>query len=181
MIRVLMIGKTASVMTKMVEAMGKDFDVKFSENNQEALRAYSGLDFDAVILGRAMDEESRKVLRDKLRAENSKLVIVKSLAPIGQLVGEQVKAALFEQTGQPAIIENMRYSSGRLHFSVKNSCEVGIVFYRLNALFQLKIASLMREQLKAGEQSVVIKHGFLGESFVVITVNGNERHVLTIK
>lgn len=179
MIRVLMIGKSEATMSHMVAKMGPDFTVTFSENTPNALEGKRGQDFDVVILGRALPSVARQTMHDILLAQNPRLVIVKSLGPIGELVAAQAKEALFEKSGTQPAIRNIAAEKQGVSFALDTQATVQITKITINIFFKATASVVMDTQLEAGEHHAKIARSFLGKTYVTLTF-GNETHLVKL-
>jgi hypothetical protein len=169
-------------MTKMATTMGPDFVVQFTDDQESAVRDFDFQELDAVILGRALSDADRERLRATIHAKNPKLVLLKSLAPIGGLIGEQVKAAVFEHIGRPPILTDLSYHRRHLRYALAENSAVDIVVYRFNVLFQAKSEPMSSGPATAGEQDTELGSlGLPGERFAVVTVNGDEKHIIKLR
>lgn len=186
-IRILMVGRSGKTMTTMAATMGPDFEVQFTDDKESAARDVDFTTFDAVVLGRALSDADRDRLRETMREKNPTLVLLTSLAPIGPLIAEQVKASIFDNSGHPVILTDLSYRNHQrkdrhLRYTLTADCTVDIVIYRFNLLFQVKVEPVTSPAVTAGQHDAPVGNlGLPGERYAVITVNGREKHIVRLR
>src|SRR5437763_16164596 len=110
-----MVGKDDTVMAKMAADMGPDFTVSHTQDVEQALADPAAPGVDAVVLGRALNDDAREALRRRFAREGAGPAIVNSLGPHGVLVAAQVRGALSEQRGEPTAVAGLTSRELRLH------------------------------------------------------------------
>jgi hypothetical protein len=129
--RVLLIGKRASVLTRLQSALRAiriecDLTQDVTGANPDLFRGY-----DAVAFGRAVSEADRTRMKSAFKAVNPSVVLVDGLAPITPLLVAQFEQALAERGAADRHIGDVTASRNRLDFQLRTAAHVRVLTYRL--------------------------------------------------
>jgi hypothetical protein len=173
--RVLLIGRRASVLTKLVAALAaRDIeadvvhDAGYEAIRGEADRAGGG--YGVVAFGRAVKATDRARLRESFTDADPDVVFVDGYAPIIPLLVAQFEQALDRRPlGRRAIVD-AAVRGGVVDVELRIPCRLRIIAYRLDALYRTHEKTLFDREVEAGAHSAAFgpRAGRSRNTFVVI-------------
>lgn len=141
---------------------------------------------DTIVIGRYLSKKKSTIVEQAWRARKPDVHIMYIKVPIGELIGETIKAHLFRASNQEPIASMLSLQRKHvIHFSTNTTSNIDIVLYRYTFFLRRKMFRIHHEvDALSGRQIIQIPRralGFGGERFAVITINDNEKHVLSIR
>jgi hypothetical protein len=180
--RVLLIGKRASVLTRLQAALREigieaDLTQDTAGADRQQLRAYR-----AVAFGRAVGEADRARMRDAFRAANNDVRFVDGLAPITPLLVAQFEQALDRRPEEERGLHSITVSEARIEFGLRAEADVHVTGYRLTRLYRTRTEVLLDERLQPGTHTVELGRRFarVKEAFAVVRAD-DEVQVLPLR
>jgi hypothetical protein len=185
--RTVLIGEQPTIMRKIAQGMmWVGISTRIAGSVQSLLNDFPPDQVDAIIIGRYLSQKKSKVIEGAWQARKPSVHIIYIKAPIGELIGETIQAHLFKLSGQEPVMSIVSLQHKRaINFTTRTTSTIDVVLYRYSLSLRRKMYRIYHEDnALSGRQIVQIPRaiiGFGGERFAVITINGVERHVLTIR
>jgi len=171
--RVLSIGARRRVLEALTEALNRQgFSAVWTNRHKDVsflIREFDALNFDIIVFGRGVSPESKERLKQAYREQNPNVTIVDGLAPITNLLVDQIKLACLPDDVLPVRPETDR--ERHLVIETRESCHLTIKHYTLNWLFQSKETVLVNETVDAGRHKFPFKRSG-GRNFVTVLQDG---------
>jgi hypothetical protein len=178
--RVLLIGKRASVLTRLAEALraqgieaeqAQDLDGAGTERRRDG--------YQAVAFGRAVREAERTRIRAAVAATHPETVFVDGYAPIVPLLVAQFEQALDRRPRTARLLMDAAVHSGIVDLELRSRARLLITSYRLGPLYQARERVVFDRDAEAGTHSATLdaRTARSNSAFVVIRA-GDETAVL---
>jgi hypothetical protein len=156
--RVLLIGKRASVLTRLQSALRAiriecDLTQDVTGASPDLFRRY-----DAVAFGRAVGEADRTRMKAAFKAVNPPVVFVDGLAPITPLLVAQFEQALAEGGAADGPLGDVAASRDRVDFQLRTAARVRVLTYDLTFLYRTRTRLLLDQRLEAGGHRLPLDH-----------------------
>lgn len=172
--RVLLIGKRASVLTRLAQALraqgieaehARDLDGAGIERPEDGPRGY-----DAVAFGRAVREPDRARMRAAFTAANPETVFVDGYAPIVPLLVAQFEQALDRRPRTARLLVDAAVRDGIVDLELRNRSRLRVTSYRLDALYRTHERVVFDQDADAGAHSATLdaRTARSSSAFVVI-------------
>ncbi|MBC8034787.1 MAG: hypothetical protein H7Y03_11620 [Chitinophagaceae bacterium] len=170
--RVFSIGEKSSVLAKLSAALeNSGFSTKWSNksSNVNALvQDFHGNHFDLVLFGRGIKPENKKLITQRFRSQNEQLIFIDALAPLSELMVDQVKLAFVQEAGKmPCIVHT---DSKALSIEILEDCQLQVRSYEQKWLARTSENLLLSARLQGGTFSVPLKPSS-GKQFLVVSVD----------
>ena len=175
--RVLLIGKRASVLTRLAEALtaqGIETERCQDPAGASALRDRSGNgngnSFGVVAFGRAIKSADREWLRKEFAQADPEVVFVDGYAPIIPLLVAQFEQALDRRPLGRRTIVDAAVRGGIVDVELRAPCRLRITAYRLGTLHRTRERVVFDRDVEAGVHSAALgsRAARSRTSFVVI-------------
>ena len=177
--RVLLIGKRASVLTRLQSAL-RAIRIE-CELTQDVTGATPDLfrSYNAVAFGRAVSEADRTRMKAAFKAANPSVVFVDGLAPITPLLVAQFEEALAGRPAADRHIGDVAASRNRLDFHLRAAARVRVLTYSLTFLYQTRKRLLLDQPLESGDHQLALthRHRWAGDVFAVLRADDDVRVV----
>lgn len=178
--RVLSIGARKRVLKRFSEAlMNQGFHAvwtTYNANIDAILSEFNATDFDVITFGRGVSSSDKQTLKQRFREQNEKIEFVDGLAPITNLLVEQIKLACMPRNHKQIRLEFD--NKGNIVIENQASCYVTVKQYTLNWLYQSKEVTIIEKQLGSGIFRFPIKMT-LGSNFIVVIQDGVVSNILS--
>ena len=175
----LLIGKRASVLTRLAEALGAQG--LEADCVDEPPRAATDGSYDVVAFGRAVKATDRERVRKSLSDSDPDVVFVDGYAPIIPLLVAQFEQALDRRPlGRRAIVD-AAVRGGIVDIELRVPCRLRITVYRLDTFYRTHEKTLFDREVEAGAHSASLGPRTLRarNAFVVIRA-GDETAALPV-
>lgn len=175
--RVLLIGKRQNVLTKLATALTKEgFAVQWTSDIERADKVFGARNFDMIAFGRGVTPDQKAHFRAFFSGQNPAIRFVDGLAPIIPLLVDQIKQAFVELPPDEQRLTGFTYETTgglKLHFALKEICEVNIKLYYLDFFFRTHPYKLVSAKLPPGSHTIATgkKPGRFGRNFLVVQAN----------
>lgn len=181
----LLIGEKVDTMRKLASGMSRmGIHTQIADSISTLVHDSVPSNVGAVVLGRRLAQDQRDAIVKQWRTLRPNTPIVRVRAPIGELVAETVRAAAFKASGYEPIAGSPSTHKRTISFPTMTTSTIEITLYRHTLTHRIRIYGIYKEEaVLSGQQIISIPrkaYGYGGERFVVITINGNEKHVLAI-
>lgn len=180
--RVLSIGARKNILSKLTDGLHQQgFNASWSDNTtniEQIPKQYRSSDYDVIAFGRGVKSQQKQLLRRIYKAQNPTIEFVDGLAPIPNLLIEQIKLACRPKNLNRFTIEIV--DAKDLQINSYEDCHLIIKHYKLNWLFQSKENTIFDGNLNKAQLSIPIKRSG-GKNFIVIFQNGAVADVSVIK
>lgn len=177
----LLIGKRASVLTRLAAALAeRGIEADISQDPEGAAAARPG-GYGVVAFGRAVKTGDRERLRRQFSKADPDVVFVDGYAPIIPLLVAQFEQALDRRPlGQRTIVDAAVRGS-IVDVEVRSPCRLRITAYRLDALYRTHERVVFNRDVEAGLHSATLgaRAARSRNSFVVISA-GDETAALPV-
>jgi hypothetical protein len=154
--RVLLIGKRASVLTRLATALeASGITADLARDAADDHRA-TGVRYGVVAFGRTVRAADRERLRTSFAAADPEVVFVDGYAPIVPLLVAQFEQALDRRPlGQRTIVD-ASVRGGIVDVELRGPCRLRITAYRLDAVHRTHEKTLFDREVEAGAHSVAL-------------------------
>lgn len=170
--RVLLIGRRASVLTRLAAALRAEGIEADRLQDPAAAAARSG--YRVVAFGRAVKPADRERVRREFAEADPDVVFVDGYAPITDLLVAQFEQALDRRPlGRRAIVD-ASVRGGIVDLELRSPCRLRITAYRLDALYRTHTRELFDRQVEPGTHSAALdaRSAKSRNAFVVIRADG---------
>ena len=177
---VLSIGARQRVLEKLSEALKNEgFSAVWTNRYTDVpylIREYHASAFDVIAFGRGVSLENRHRLKEEYRTQNPDVKFVDGLAPITNLLVDQIKCAFMPNHVVPVVVR--RDSSDGLVVESRERCRLRIRHYGLNWLFQSRESVLADQPIDEGMYRFPVKRSG-GRQFIVAEQDGYVTDVMS--
>lgn len=167
--RVLSIGASKRVLSKLSKALEADGFIALWTNNynnpDQVTKQFNTKGFDVIAFGRGVSDENRKMLIERFKIQHPTISFVYGLAPITDLLIDQVKLAL--KPLKSLELSVVFTTPENLTISTSDSIFLTGKLYRLNWLYQVREKVIINEHLDNNSKTYLIPKQ-RGERFLVI-------------
>jgi hypothetical protein len=171
--RVLSIGASQKVLTRFSDALTKQGFVSTWTTNYEdvegVLNQFNALDFDVIAFGRGVSDSNKLRFKQKFKEQNPDITFVDGLAPITNLLVDQIKLACM-----PRSLNNVAVNTrtpGEMEVIANAPTYLTVKQYRLNRFYQKKEKMIFEEIIQTG-QTVIRIPKRPGIHFLVLSQDG---------
>jgi hypothetical protein len=179
--RVLLIGKRASVLTRLAEALrARGIEaVQTQDLTGAGLLGHGG--YQVVAFGRAVREPDRARMREAFAAADPDVVFVDGYAPIIPLLVAQFEQALDRRPRGRRQLVDASVQAGIVDLELRSACRLRIVSYRLDALYRTHERTVFDREVRPGTHSATLdtRTARAKQAFVVIRA-GEETAALPV-
>lgn len=169
--RVLTVGANGRILRNLSQTLTDNgFIAHWKEftNINKVLDDHNGKDFDVIAFGRALSEEEKQKVKSAFLQQNAKLKFIEGLAPITNLLVDQVRLACNENVTNQSII--LHVINDIMRVQVNYHCNLKVRYYRLNWLYMKTERVLFQGAVEPGAINIDGLKG-KGQRFVVVEVN----------
>ncbi len=180
-IRILAIG--GERLRKLTQQLGDEFAVVLSDSSPIALTQFNGSNFEAVILERELDNDSRTVLQGQLQNQNPRLAVVTNPQAVAPVLGESVKAAIYDMTGQPPLLGEATLDGRQLLFTAAETCPLQVTACHIGPFGAPHFNTIYSGQAEAGDNAVSVPlsaTGLFGSTYIILTANNAEKQIIKL-
>lgn len=178
--RVLSIGASKRVLTKFSKALDKEGFIAQWTNNydnvEQTTQQFHALNFDVIAFGRGVSDKNRKIFKERFSAQHPAISFVDGLAPITNLLIDQIKLALKPRESTKLSIAFS--PGGNVEINSGNAVFLTAKLYRLNWLFQ-KQEKIIFNEFCNGKTIIVPKQR--GKRFLVVKENDTVLEVISLE
>ncbi len=172
--RVFSVGEKSSILSPFAAQLENDgFSVKWSaksSNVNAVVQNFHGNHFDVVLFGRSVKPENKKLIMQRFRSQNEQLLFIDVLAPVSDLMANQVKLAFLAEAGEmPCIVKTDDNSN--LSIEILKDCLLQVNSYIPKWLSRCEEKLLLNARLQGGVFSLPLKAS-PGKQFIVVSVDG---------
>lgn len=180
----LLIGKRASVLTRLAEALGaQGIEAEQAQDLDGARveRRHGHDGYAAVAFGRAVREADRARMRTAFTAANPEVVFVDGYAPIIPLLVAQFEQALDLRPRTARLLVDAAVREGIVDLELRRRARLRITSYRLGALHRAHERPVFDRDAEAGAHSAALdaRTARSNSAFVVIRA-GDETAALPV-
>jgi hypothetical protein len=169
--KVLSIGARKKVLIKFSEELSKEgFSATWTDHMDPefVLNEFNAENFDVITFGRGVSSENNRIYREKFSRQKPSITFVNGLAPISNLLVDQVKLAIGLPTDVPVFVH---LCAGGLRIISPAPGKVTVKQYVLSWLFHAREKIIFDKLVSKGEFTIPVeKKG--GKNFVVAKMNG---------
>lgn len=177
----LLIGKRASVLTRLAEAL-HDRGIEA----EQVADVTGGRDaqyeaYQVVAFGRAVRESDRARMREGLARANPEVVFVDGYAPVIPLLVAQFEQALDRRPRARRLLRDAAVHSGLVDVELRSPCRLEVTSYRLGAFHRTRQRTVFDREVGAGPHSATLdsRTARAKQAFVVIRA-GDETAALPV-
>ncbi|MXV51359.1 hypothetical protein GS399_10295 [Pedobacter sp. HMF7647] len=168
--RILAIGTKASVLVQFVGKLQKEgFVTSHSANLKTVLTDFNGKDFDLIVIGRGIKKQQKDLLSDAFKKQNAGVKIVNGLAPITNMLLEQVKQTFIDDAYRKELVLNFDNNHLEITCDFRTEHTLIIKEYSLNWLYQARETILFQASLVKGKFTSPVKPG--NEKFISVIID----------
>jgi hypothetical protein len=179
--RVLLIGRRASVLTRLAEALRERGIEAEQSRDVSGARLAENAGYQVVAFGRAVREPDRSRIREGFAAANPEVVFVDGYAPIIPLLVAQFEQALDRRPRGRRLLVDASVRDGLVDLELRNACRLEITSYRLDALYRTHERTVFAREVDAGPHTATLdaRTARAKQAFVVIRA-GDETAALPV-
>lgn len=168
--RVLLIGKRASVLTRLADALRAQGVEAEQVQDLDGTRVERHRGYDAVAFGRAVREADRARMRTAFTEANPETVFVDGYAPIIPLLVAQFEQALDRRPRTARLLVDAAVRGGIVDLELRSRTTLRITSYRLDALYRTHERVVFDRDADAGAHSATLdaRTARSNSAFVVI-------------
>lgn len=133
--------------------------------------AFNASDFDIIAFGRGVSPENKQRLKQTYKEQNPKIQFVDGLAPITNLLVDQIKWACVPDHESSIKAKVTFDGANGIRVETRTSCRLTVKHYTLNWLFQSKERVVADQQIDGGTYRFSLKPS-RGRNFLVIMQDG---------
>ncbi|QHT69959.1 hypothetical protein GXP67_26585 [Rhodocytophaga rosea] len=176
--RVLLIGASKKVLNRLTLALNKSGFVTTSSQSynqpEQIFSEFTATDFDVIALGRGVSNTHKEMIITAFSVQNPAIAVVKGLAPITELLVDQVKLACL-----PAIfsLEEAQVDSDSIRVTIPTACQLKVTLYYLNWLYLSYRKILQDTYTGAGIVNIPLSRH---TGFISISQDGVITHVIQL-